>query len=716
MRPFWSIFRTVAAWLLIATLAGVAGWRQVQQQQRALAQQLLDRAAHCAVAFIAEDVRALRGTPGDLDSVNYRSVKDRLQRLHVVTDTVRSVFLLRSTFEPGWVIYLADSAHAGTGFRPGDEYPGAATAPGLQAILRDQRPQIGDILLTTLPSRITAFAPVGDTVAGAPRHLVGLEVDVSHWRLAMVQAGLTGFAFVLLLLGVPFGIWSFLSRERDFNREIRRLSAAIQQSHSMVVITDVNRIVEYANDGCTAATGYHINELLGQPLRQLLPVDVDEVQRAELHERLLNGERWQGELSIRCRNGDMFPARAVFSPVRNRSGRIANFVGVIDNISEQKAAENAIRDARDQAESADRAKGEFLAVMSHELRTPLNGIIGFAALLQDTALTSEQSDYTETIRKSGGALLALTNELLDYSRIDAGRMRLDPQACSPRQIVEEAVELLSARAAEKNLELLVTVSSAVPEHVLADPGRLRQVLVNLVGNAIKFTPAGEVEVDVTATPREGATSNGDPRVRLEVTVRDTGVGIPLEKQDRLFTPFSQIDASTTRKYGGAGLGLAITRSLVRLMEGDIEVMSASGTGSVFRFHILADQLEANCPLAPLPAKRVAVISSNRRARTLYAGLLEGWGLVVTPYANLAQLPVQREHDVLLIDVLVRDAALWPSLLREHPGCAAVPAVGLAAVSIPPLLRDELRRSFRALLKKPLRDSLFHAVLQKLLRD
>ncbi|WP_415909050.1 histidine kinase dimerization/phospho-acceptor domain-containing protein [Oleiharenicola sp. Vm1] len=186
--------------------------------------------------------------------------------------------------------------------------------------------------------------------------------------------------------------------------------------------------------------------------------------------------------------------------MRGADGRVCNLVAVIDDVTDLKRVEDDLRVARDQAETADRAKGEFLAMMSHELRTPLNGIIGFATLLQDTALTTEQRDYVETVRKSGEALLTLTNELLDYSRIDAGRMQLDPQACSPRQIVEEAVELLSTRAAEKHLELLVAIAPGVPAHVLADPGRLRQVLVNLVGNAIKFTPAGEVEVELAAAP------------------------------------------------------------------------------------------------------------------------------------------------------------------------------------------------------------------------
>ncbi len=712
MRSSWSIFRTVAVWLLILVLAGVAGRHRADQRRVVLTQQLLDQANRCAIAFGAEDTRALTGTRADLGTAPYLAVKDRLQRLRAVNPDVRFIYLLRSTGVTGRVVFLADSepAQSVDESLPGDDYPEALNSPGLQSILLYHRSSTEGPLRDSFGEWMTAYAPVGDPpTPGRPSVVLGLDVDVLDWQWELWKTGLTTFSYVLLMLGAPFGVWMFLHRERQFNREIRRLSAAIQQSHSMVLITDVERRIEYANDGCTAATGYAVDELIGQPTRLLLPDDTSEHQRTELRETLLQGRRWQGELRIRRRNGETFPARAVFSPVRNQNGTIINLVGVIDDVSEQKKVEDAYRIARDQAESADRAKGEFLAMMSHELRTPLNGIIGFAALLQDTQLTSEQRDFAGTIRTSGESLLTLTNELLDYSRIDAGRMQLDPQTCSPRLLIEEAAELLSARAAEKNLELLVSVAPDVPAHVITDPGRLRQVLVNLLGNAIKFTPAGEVDIAVTVRPLQIHPS----RMRLHVTVRDTGVGIAAEDHADLFKPFSQIDASATRKHGGTGLGLAISRSLVRLMGGEIEVESAAGAGSIFHFYINVELVEASVPLAPLSAKRVAVISGNARAREHYAALLKSWGLVPTPVENLAALEGQPKHDLLLVDVLRRDATRWSALLSKRGENAEAPVVGLVPVGLDPSLRDELRESFHTVLKKPMRDSLFHAVLKKL---
>jgi PAS domain S-box-containing protein len=702
--------------LSIAVLAAVAAWWRGAQLQRTLRQELIDRAQHYAVAFVTDDMAVLNGTRTDLQQREYRAVKDRLLRLHAVSPGLRFVYLFRSTNEPGRVVFLADSEPENSPelSRPGDDYPEAIDSPGLQSVLRTHQPTTDGPRRDSFGEWVSAYAPVGDRPPpGAPSTILGVDIDSSDWRRELWWARVSTFGVVVLLFGVPCGAWLYWRREAEHARVLQRFSAAIQQSHSAIVIANVDRVIEYVNNGCTAITGYTREELIGQPSRLLLPPHVDETERTELYRRLLAGERWTGEKQMRRRNGELFTVRVVYSPVRGPDGVINSLVAVADDITDLKRAENDLRVARDQAEAADRAKGEFLAVMSHELRTPLNGIIGFTTLLQDTTLSAEQKDYVDTVRRSGEALLTLTNELLDYSRIDAGRMRLDPQTCAPRLLVEEAVELLAARAAEKQLELIVTISPRVPTHVLADSGRLRQVLVNLVANAIKFTLAGEVAVEVEATtlPASGDTA----RVRLEFKVRDTGVGIAPESHDRLFLPFSQVDASSTRKYGGTGLGLAISRSLVRLMDGDIEVSSAAGAGAEFRVHLPVNVLEPYVGPGPLPPRRIALVSGHPRARAHYAALLAGWGLEVAAFENVSSLPAECTPDALIVDVRGRDAALWPELLRSHPALADRPVIGLASVGIPALEREALRTSFRALLKKPLRDALLHEVLKSVLR-
>ena len=717
MRRAKINLRLAFAWTLIAALAVGAGYFTASRHREQLLQRIVMDATRCAVAFHTDDVAQLTATRADLGTPAYTAVKARLMELRGIDPAVRFLYLFRSTAQPGDVIFLADSEPPGSPeeSQPGDPYPEAPDSPGLQSILRDGRPATEGPLADSFGEWVTAYAQVGQAGDGGPRTILGLDVSASTWTRELWREGAVGAILVALLLGLPFGGWLIVRRERQFSRELQRFSVAIQQSHSGILITDLTRTIIYANAGSADATGYRADELIGQPARALLPPDLDDTLRQRVLATVRNGARWQGEIQLRRKNGEIFPVLASVSPVHEEGGRLRGFVMVFDDISEAKRIESALRLARDQAESADRAKGEFLAVMSHELRTPLNGIIGFASLLEDTALSSEQKDYTDTIKRSGEALLALTNELLDYSRIDAGRLRLDLQPCAPRHIVEEAIELLSARAAEKNLELIATVTPAVPAHVLADPGRLRQVIVNLVGNAIKFTPSGEVEVVVNAMPAPPAENDSGPRVRLEILVRDTGIGIAAEHQGRLFTPFTQLEPSATRRHGGTGLGLAISRSLARLMDGDIEVTSSAGAGSEFRIHLLARVVEPAEPLPPLPAKRIALISPNSRSRQHYEHLLQSWGLQVQKWES-PERPPDFPVDGIVVDMVSRDAERWAQLLRAQGAWAGRPVVGLVPISVPTPVREELRGTLRALLKKPVREPLLHAVLTSLLKS
>lgn len=315
--------------------------------------------------------------------------------------------------------------------------------------------------------------------------------------------------------------------------------------------------------------------------------------------------------------------------ISNRHTAEGGTVAVISDITDIKRISDELRRAKDAAEAANEAKSAFLATMSHEIRTPLNGVVGMTNLLSGTPLNAEQRDYCKTMSSAADTLLTVINDILDFSKVEAGALELERMPIDLTESVEESVELVANRAAEKNIDLVCRVNSSVPAAVFGDATRLKQVLLNLLNNAVKFTDAGSVTLDV-ATRGDAGTQQPGNFVLLQFKVTDTGIGIPADRMNRLFRSFSQVDASTTRRYGGTGLGLVITKKLVELMGGEISVDSEEGVGTTFIFTIPAEMTEApdkssrRAALDTIRGKRVLIVDDHRSNRIILEEKLRSW--------------------------------------------------------------------------------------------
>jgi two-component system, sensor histidine kinase and response regulator len=438
-----------------------------------------------------------------------------------------------------------------------------------------------------------------------------------------------------------------------------------------------------------------------------------------------------GEFNLECRirwpDASLHWISARGRADRDASGNPVRILGVVTDTSDRKRAEAELRTARDAAEAANRAKNEFLANMSHEIRTPMNGVIGMTDLVLDTELTAEQREYLRIVKSSADALLTVINDILDFSRMEAGKFELDPIDFMPRDAIGDTANTVALKAHQQGLELIVDIAPDVPQMLKGDPGRLRQILVNLLGNAIKFTERGEVVLRVT---REAATAD---RVVLHFSVRDTGVGIPLDRQTRVFEAFTQADGSTTRTYGGTGLGLTISSQLVQLMGGRLWVESEAGRGSTFHFTAGFGPVKTPAAVAAVPDPidlrdlAVLIVDDNTTNRRLLEGMILGWRMIPTLAASvpeaLAALRAARESErpfrLVLTDVQMPDADGFAlaAAIRQDPATAGTAvvmltsgsqlgdaarcrALGVAAYLTKPIRRSDLRRTILFALGDP----------------
>ena len=494
-----------------------------------------------------------------------------------------------------------------------------------------------------------------------------------------------------------------------------RMRAVMDNVAEGIVTFDEHGTIESVNPAAERLFGYGAPEIVGRGVGVLVPGFVPPTSGARAASALgEHREAWG-----RRKDGTQF--RMDFAATRMEVDSKLLFISVVRDITERKRAEGELREAKAAAEGANRAKGEFLANMSHEIRTPLNGVIGMTGLLLDTDLSPEQRDYAETARTSGEGLLSIIHDILDFSKIEAGKMDLETTDFDLRLVVEEAVGLLAERAHDRGLEIASLIHHDVPTALRGDPGRQRQVLVNLLGNAVKFTGEGEVLVRVRSTGE----ATEAPVLRFEV--EDTGIGMDEEQQSRLFRNFSQADASTTRRFGGTGLGLAISKRLVELMGGEIGVESAPGAGSIFRFTVPLERQPEGArqggslpDIASLGDLRLLAVDDSTTNRKVLRHQVGSWGMKIDEAEDgpgalgmLRDAAARGEpYDVAILDVHVpgTGAAELGKRIKEDPATTPTRLVMLSSTGERADLMEDCRAVGDVCLTKPIRQSRLYDAL------
>jgi len=594
----------------------------------------------------------------------YRIIREKLVELRSMNLNTRYIYLLKQ--KEGKVLYLADSEPVDSKYHssPGREYYDTDTA--VLNIFSRAEPQLSSHHTDSVGRWKSVVVPLMSYRNSSVHTLLGVDYDAACWRRLVVTQAQEDIVYALIVLLLFISLFLIVNKSTSLNRQkILRKTAeqqaiallhVVQQSDDIIAVKDADLRVFAGNKAFARSAGYDdFTELAGRTDAEIynIPSDEEPVKTYMDDERrartMKPGEYLLREEELITHTGERRIMLTKKYPIYDKNGEVVFTGNISRDITERKRIETELQKSKELAESASRAKSEFLSNMSHEIRTPLNGVIGFAELLSNTPLNTMQREYLDNAIISANSLLGIISDVLDFSKIEAGKLELDNVSTDVIRLVGSAADMIKIQASHKKIELLLDVQPDMPRYMTLDPLRFKQVLVNLMNNAVKFTHEGEVELKLSFVRLD------QNKGQLNVSVRDTGIGIKEEDKSKLFKAFSQADASTTRRYGGTGLGLIISNSIVKKMGGEIQFESKIDEGSRFYFTLELDyDTEPSEPSNPIKdIKSVLFVDDNENNRLILERTFEHWGIEFTGcdcgMKAIKLLQSGRHFDLLIVD-------------------------------------------------------------------